>query len=107
DLATTLRHTGGTVLLDSLGPWLAAHEDFVIDSGSLCAALRVRDGETVIVSDEVGLGLHPAGLAGRDFRDALGELNRAVAETADAVYLVVAGRALALHEASEIEGRRT
>ena len=46
--------------------------------------------------EEVGLGVHPSSEAGRVFRDALGELNQAVAAVADQVLLVVAGRTLRL-----------
>jgi adenosyl cobinamide kinase/adenosyl cobinamide phosphate guanylyltransferase len=53
----------------------------------------------VVVSEEVGLGVHPATESGRRFRDALGELNQAVAGVADDVVLVVAGRALRLEPA--------
>jgi adenosyl cobinamide kinase/adenosyl cobinamide phosphate guanylyltransferase len=55
-----------------------------------------RDGDTVLVSDEVGLAVHPSSAEGRWFRDALGLLNHAVAAVADKAYLVVAGRALEL-----------
>jgi adenosyl cobinamide kinase/adenosyl cobinamide phosphate guanylyltransferase len=51
----------------------------------------------VVVSEEVGLGVHPSSEAGRQFRDSLGTLNQAVAAVADRVVLVVAGRALTLH----------
>jgi adenosyl cobinamide kinase/adenosyl cobinamide phosphate guanylyltransferase len=50
----------------------------------------------VVVSEEVGLGVHPATEDGRRFRDALGTLNQAVAAVADEVLLVVAGRILRL-----------
>jgi adenosyl cobinamide kinase/adenosyl cobinamide phosphate guanylyltransferase len=50
----------------------------------------------VVVSDEVGLGVHPSSDVGRRFRDALGELNQAVAAISDSVVLVVAGRVLPL-----------
>ena len=49
-----------------------------------------------MVSDEVGLGVHPSTEVGRAFRDALGLVNQAVAAVADEVLLVVAGRALVL-----------
>jgi len=49
-----------------------------------------------VVSEEVGLGVHPATEDGRRFRDALGELNQSVAAVADEVLLVVAGRTLRL-----------
>ena len=99
DLPAVLRATTGTVLLDALGPWLAAAHDLAVDAGVLCDALTTRAGDTVVVSEEVGLGVHPATAAGRRFRDALGELNQAVAAVADEVVLVVAGRALRLQAA--------
>jgi adenosyl cobinamide kinase/adenosyl cobinamide phosphate guanylyltransferase len=51
-----------------------------------------------VVSDEVGLGVHPSTDVGRSFRDALGTLNRVVADASDEVLLVVAGRILRLDE---------
>lgn len=83
-------------LVDSLGTWLAAHDDFAVDVGGLAAALAARSAPTVVVSDEVGLGIHPSTEVGRRFRDALGLVNQVVAATADDVWLVVAGRGLRL-----------
>ena len=100
DLPGVLDQVAGSVLLDSLGPWVAAHADGdAVDGAALCRALTGRRGDTVIVSEEVGLGVHPSSAAGRHFRDALGTLNQAVAAVADDVFLVVAGRALRLDEA--------
>ena len=99
DLAGLLRTLSGTVLVDSLGPWAAAHlEDVTREGSTLCAALAERDGDTVIVSDEVGLAVHPSTAEGRRFRDALGTLNHAVSVVADRAFLVVAGRPLPLPE---------
>jgi adenosyl cobinamide kinase/adenosyl cobinamide phosphate guanylyltransferase len=100
-LAEVLRSAQGAVLVDSLGTWVAGHPDFAVDVEALCRGLRERQGDTVVVSDEVGLGVHPSTETGRRFRDALGEVNRAVADVADRVLLVVAGRALALPGATE------
>jgi adenosyl cobinamide kinase/adenosyl cobinamide phosphate guanylyltransferase len=86
----------GPVLVDSLTTWLAAAPDFVVDPGELCVALAKRDGATVVVSDEVGLGVHPSSEAGNRFRDVLGALNQQVAAAADDVLLGVAGRTLRL-----------
>ncbi|MHB1986919.1 MAG: bifunctional adenosylcobinamide kinase/adenosylcobinamide-phosphate guanylyltransferase [Acidimicrobiales bacterium] len=97
DLAGPLRSCGGTALVDSLGTWLAAIPEFAPDEGSLVAGLNERRAQgnlTVLVSDEVGLGVHPSTELGRRFRDALGCLNQAIAEIADEVVLAVAGRAL-------------
>jgi adenosyl cobinamide kinase/adenosyl cobinamide phosphate guanylyltransferase len=95
DLSGLLADVRGTVLLDSLGPWVAA-AGAGADGDSLCAALRARTGDTVVVSDEVGLAVHPSTEQGRVFQDALGAVNHAVSVAADRVYLVVAGRPLAL-----------
>jgi adenosyl cobinamide kinase/adenosyl cobinamide phosphate guanylyltransferase len=95
-LAGALRATAGSVLVDSLGTWLTGHEQLAGDVADLCAALAGRDGDTVVVSEEVGLGVHPSSELGRRFRDALGEANVAVAAVADSVLLVVAGRVLPL-----------
>lgn len=99
DLAGALAMAEGTVLVDALGTWLAQAEGMAVDADGLCAVLAGRGGDTVIVSDEVGLGVHPSTEAGRRFRDALGALNRRVAELADEVVLVVAGRVLPLERA--------
>jgi adenosyl cobinamide kinase/adenosyl cobinamide phosphate guanylyltransferase len=96
ELARVVREVQGTVLVDSLGPWVAACDGFDADVEGLCAALRERAGHAVVVSDEVGLGVHPTTATGRRFRDALGSVNQAVAEVADSVWLVVAGRVLVL-----------
>ncbi|HEX9969114.1 MAG TPA: bifunctional adenosylcobinamide kinase/adenosylcobinamide-phosphate guanylyltransferase [Acidimicrobiales bacterium] len=96
DLGDVLRGIEGPVLLDALGTWLAGSRDFAVDGRDLCVALRERSGDTVVVSDEVGMGVHPSSELGRRFRDALGLLNQDVAEVADEVLLVVAGRALRL-----------
>jgi adenosyl cobinamide kinase/adenosyl cobinamide phosphate guanylyltransferase len=86
----------GSVLVVALGTGVAAHEDLAPDVAALTAALIGRAGDTVVVSDEVGLGVHPSTELGRRFRDVLGLVNRAVADVADEVLLVVAGRVLPL-----------
>lgn len=83
-------------LIDSLGTWVASTDDFSVDVDGLVAVLRARTAPTVVVSDEVGLGVHPETAVGRAWRDALGDVNQAVAAIADDVLLVVAGRELRL-----------
>jgi len=101
-LGETLRSIEGPALVDSLGTWVAGHLDSMVSEDehrSLLDALlerRSNGATTIVVSEEVGLGVHPSTAAGRHFRDALGSLNCAVSEIADAAFLVVAGRVLAL-----------
>jgi adenosyl cobinamide kinase/adenosyl cobinamide phosphate guanylyltransferase len=101
-LADSLRALAGTALVDSLGSWLSAQPALEVDAAALCSALVERHGDSVVVSDEVGLGVHPSTSMGRQFRDALGSLNQAVASVADRSYLVVAGRALPLAAVTEL-----
>jgi adenosyl cobinamide kinase/adenosyl cobinamide phosphate guanylyltransferase len=97
DVASALRtRPDDTVLVDALGTWVARHDGLDPDIDDLIAALRSHGGHVVLVSDEVGMGVHPETEVGRRFRDVLGELNRRVAEVADRVVLVVAGRTLDL-----------
>ena len=95
-LVEALRSVPDTALVDSLGTWLAASPAFDGDVPGLLAALSQRRGDTVVVSEEVGLGVHPSTEVGGRFRDALGILNREVSALADQVFLVVAGRAMRL-----------
>jgi adenosylcobinamide kinase / adenosylcobinamide-phosphate guanylyltransferase len=84
----------GTVLVDGLGMWLAGLPR-PVDPEWVVARVR-RNAATVVVTEEVGMGLVPSNEEARRFADSLGALNRAMAEVADRVYLVVAGRVLTL-----------
>ena len=57
----------------------------------LITASREHDGEWLIVSNEVGLGLVPPYPLGRLYRDVLGRANQQLASAADIVILMVAG----------------
>jgi adenosyl cobinamide kinase/adenosyl cobinamide phosphate guanylyltransferase len=94
DLPGRLRDVAGTVLLDSLGPWVARHSPGDDELVGLVGALTHRDGDTVVVSEEVGMSVHPSTEAGRVFRDAVGNVNQRLAEAADHTLFVVAGRLL-------------
>ena len=48
----------------------------------------------LIVSNEVGLGIHPAYAVSRVYRDILGRVNQRLAQSAERVYLMVAGLAV-------------
>lgn len=96
ELIEAVGRVAGSLLIDSLGTWVAACDGLSADGLALAAALAGRVGDAVVVSDEVGLGVHPSTDVGRRFRDVLGDVNRAVADVADSVLLVVAGRTLEL-----------
>jgi adenosylcobinamide kinase / adenosylcobinamide-phosphate guanylyltransferase len=62
----------------------------------LCAALREARSPLVLVSNEVGSGVHAPTALGRHYCELLGELNQRVAEVADNVVFMVAGVPLAV-----------
>jgi adenosyl cobinamide kinase/adenosyl cobinamide phosphate guanylyltransferase len=106
ELAGALRDAPGTALVDSLGTWVTARGDVTSadhDFADLVAALAGRQGDTVVVTEEVGLGVHPSTESGRRFRDALGTLNVQVGGVADRVLLVVAGRVLELEKVDALD----
>ncbi len=70
----------------------AALEKEVVDEiQQLQKCLKKVDSSFLIVSNEVGLGLVPDNRMGRLYRDILGRANQMLAQTADEVYLMVAG----------------
>ena len=96
DLVSAVRTSKGTVLVDSLTTWVGAAPAFAVDAAGLCLTLTRHAGDVILVSDEVGLSVHPSSEPGRRFRDALGLVNQAVSAVADEAMLVVAGRILRL-----------
>lgn len=110
DIAAALRRDGGseevvivdclTLLLSNLLGALPNPADFedaaVAEAAALLALARQSEAAFIIVSSEVGLGLVPDNAAGRHYRDVLGQVNQLAAETADEVYLMVAGQKLRL-----------
>jgi adenosylcobinamide kinase/adenosylcobinamide-phosphate guanylyltransferase len=93
----------GTVIVDCLTLWvsnllLAGHDDEEIHKRAAEAAAQAanREGPTLVVTNEVGSGVHPSSALGRRFRDLLGRVNSIWADQAATVLLVVAGRTIPL-----------
>ncbi len=90
------------VIVDCLTVWLAnlLHHDTPIEPAvaSFIASLQARSGPAVIVSNEVGMGLHPVEESSRRYGDELGRLHQTVAALAGTTLLVVAGRVVRLHD---------
>lgn len=69
---------------------------FVQQRQQLLHALEQAAGEVILVSNEVGMGIVPAGAVSRWFVDEAGRLNQAVAARCDQVIWVAAGLPLYL-----------
>ena len=93
-----------TVIIDCLSMWVAnllEPGDAIEQAADVAAGTAAaRSGRTIVVSNEVGLGLVPANALGRRYRDLLGRTNAIWAEKAERAFLVVAGRALPLSATS-------
>jgi len=85
------------VLVDCLNVWVAnllGREPGLGDEPLLARTAPLsarRPFHLLLVSNEVGWGVHPETPLGRRFRDALGLVNQTVARAADEVVLLVAG----------------
>lgn len=101
------------VLVDCLTIYVArlierglSREDLLREANGLIRACRAISGTSILVSNEVGMGIVPAFPAGRSYRDLLGEFNQLIAAHAGEVYFVVAGLAMELKrlEAAALAG---
>jgi iron complex transport system ATP-binding protein len=115
DVPAVLESATQPVLVDCLATWLAGvmdaagawessdgdtawHEKVDVEVERLLNAWKSASVPVVAVSNEVGSGVVPATRSGVLFRDALGRLNRRVADLTDDVRLVVAGRVQRLED---------
>jgi adenosylcobinamide kinase/adenosylcobinamide-phosphate guanylyltransferase len=84
---------GRVAVVDCLTLWLsnlllAGHD---LEAATRALAALVPAGPVIFVSNEVGQGIVPETPLGRQFRDAQGRANQALAASCDAVVLVRAG----------------
>ena len=101
DLAGTCRRLVpqlDLIVVDCLTVWVAnlldrGRDDAAVlsDADELAAVLGERGVSLIVVSNEVGEGVHPPTEIGLRFRDLLGAVNQRIAAAADLVTLMVAG----------------
>ena len=105
DLAGALGGIGddGLVIVDCLTLWVSNLvgagtdvDDVLIRAERAAAMASTRAGGTFVITNEVGSGIVPVAPDVRRWRDLLGRVNATFSAQADAAYLVVAGRLLAL-----------
>lgn len=96
--ALTAAPSGSAVLVDCLTLWLSnlmeSGSDIDAQTDALKATLAERAGPTVLVSNEVGMGIVPDNAVARRFRDLQGRLNQDLAAQAARVVMMVAGVAV-------------
>jgi adenosylcobinamide kinase / adenosylcobinamide-phosphate guanylyltransferase len=96
DLAHALRAVpvGETAIVDCLSLWVANLEGAAPAEPAELAA--TRDGLTIAVTNEVGMGIVPDNALAREYRDELGRVNAHWVALAYEAWLVVAGKRLRL-----------
>ena len=105
ELATALRRLADidVVVVDCLTVWIAnllvqGAEASVVATrvDELAAVLVSLPFHTVMVTNEVGMGVHPESALGRTFRDAVGRAHQHLARVADEIYFTALGVILRL-----------
>ena len=101
------------ILVDCATVWVANLLERGDDDAAVLAAAddlakleRERVVSLLIISNEVGEGVHPSTALGRRFRDLLGFVNQRLAAAADRVTLMVAGLPLTVKDTSLPPTRR-
>ena len=108
-LAPALRannHAGTVLIVDCLTLWLAQcickecappeGVNWAQQRAAFLELLPTLQGHTILVSNEVGMGIVPLGEINRQFQDEQGRLNQAVAALANEVFFIAAGLPLKL-----------
>ena len=93
------------VILDCLTLWVsnaledgASDDEIEGEASKAASVLAGRPAPSIVVSNEVGLGIVPVNELARRYRDLLGRVNASFAAEAERSFLVVAGRGLPLEE---------
>ena len=99
-------HGGATIIVDCLTLWLAQcicpecappeGVNWPQQRAAFLELLPKLQGNIILVSNEVGMGIVPLGEINRQFQDEQGRLNQAVASIADEVIFIAAGLPLKL-----------
>ena len=84
-----------TVLIDCTSVWitnlLTNGKDVPLYRDDFIDALGTASGKIIVVASETGLGIVPDNKLSRQFRDANGKNNQAIAQIANCVFFLVAG----------------
>lgn len=99
----------GRVIVDCLTLWVSNLIELGLDDSEIetrarrCAALAAaRRSSAVVVSNEVGSGIVPGNELARRYRDLLGRVNSIWADSADQVYLAIAGGVVPVQPARSV-----
>lgn len=89
DCLTLLLSTPAFTNADLTAAEVEAHATAEVDG--LVRLAAIHTGALIVVSNEVGMGMHPDYPIGRVYRDAFGRANQRIAAHADEAYFLLAG----------------
>lgn len=99
-----------TAVVDCITVWLGnmfhegrSESEVYVEVDRFIETMSQRRGTTIVVSNEVGLGIVPATELGRSYRDVLGRVNTRISNGVDRSMFLIAGRALELREVRDLE----
>lgn len=86
----------GTILIDCLTIYVSylvnlKEPEILNHTIKIIEAIKKSDSEFIVVSNEVGAGIHPNNKLGRYYRDVLGRVNQMFADASDEFYVMFAG----------------
>jgi adenosylcobinamide kinase/adenosylcobinamide-phosphate guanylyltransferase len=89
------------VVIDCLTLWLSqildrTNDQILASVDELVTVAKERSGETIVVTNEVGMSLHAETPLGRRFQDLAGWAHQRIARSADEIHLAVLGTVLRL-----------
>ena len=90
------RQKNGTILIDCLTIYVShlinlKEPEILNHIKKTIEAIKKSGAEFIVVSNEVGAGIHPNNKLGRDFRDVLGSVNQMFVYASDEFYVMFAG----------------
>jgi len=106
EVSAALRRMADTdvVVIDCVTLWLSnllvgevPEPAIVARVDELAATLKAVSFHVVLVTNEVGMGVHPEHALGRAFRDVAGRAHQRLARCADEIYLAALGVIIRLH----------
>ncbi|MBM3827483.1 MAG: bifunctional adenosylcobinamide kinase/adenosylcobinamide-phosphate guanylyltransferase [Actinobacteria bacterium] len=107
DFSATITSASGDtmVIVDCITLWVSNllrrgdyDEEVATTASQLAENARTSPAHIVLVTNEVGLGVHPETELGRRYRDLLGRVNQILVAQADRALFMVSGRVLLLSD---------
>lgn len=111
DIASAIKKapSSACIIIDCLTLWvsnLMIRETSEQEINSACtkslSAISQRSGKTIVISNEVGLGIVPETALGREYREILGRVNQQWTRAAHQSLFLVAGRVIPLQNPQDV-----